>query len=181
MTYPLSPLPLPPAPTSTPMYRTVSVDIMDTVIELFDNPTYSDVVFKFPKCDGSGFKSIYASKKILTRRSEYFKSLFDGGFAESLSPAARPTFCPGPIRPTPVYGSSLSARVSNPPSRLNLKPVYDDLDEDDSDADSDYADDYDSEAEVEVNMDVELPRAASPIVSAPASLVSFINLMFLNG
>ncbi|KIO29087.1 hypothetical protein M407DRAFT_228734 [Tulasnella calospora MUT 4182] len=167
MTYPLSPLPLPPAPTTTPMYRTVSVDIMDTVIDLFDNPTYSDVVFKFPKRDGSGFKSIYASKKILTRRSEYFRSLFDGGFAESLSPVARPTFCPGPIRPTPVYGNSLSARISNPPSRLNLKPVYDELDEDDSDADSDYADDCDSDAEFEANMEVELPRAASPIVLSP--------------
>ncbi|KAG8907265.1 hypothetical protein FRB99_004959 [Tulasnella sp. 403] len=156
MTYPSSPLPYTPPPSTMPVYRTVPIDVMDTIVDLFDNPAYSDVVFQFPKRRGNGFKSIYASKKILVRRSEYFRSLFEGGFAEGLAPAiSRGGFGPGPNRP-----------MRGCPPRLKLLSDLDELDDDDSDADSDY-DTSDSEAEVESWMEVELPRAASPAMLSP--------------
>jgi hypothetical protein len=77
-----------PAPTplaSSVNYRSLPSEVIDSLIELFDDPTRSDVVFRIP----SGNKSrperrIYANKKILARRSSYFRTMFDsGGFLES--------------------------------------------------------------------------------------------------
>lgn len=173
MTYPMSPLPTPPSAPAPTLYRSISTDILDTVIDLFDNPLHSDVVFKFPSRHGNSFRSIFASKKILARRSEYFRCLFEGGFAESTSAIPVGGFGMAPSsnssRPS-LHHSKLSSRVANPPPRLNVMAGFDELDDDDSDADSDYDFESDVEGDSEVIMEVEPPRVSAPAVSPPPSI-----------
>ncbi|CAO1624870.1 unnamed protein product [Sympodiomycopsis kandeliae] len=51
---------------------------------LLDDPEHSDVVFHLvtPHKSGTKTKYIYAIKKVLAARSEYFKDMFEGGFIE---------------------------------------------------------------------------------------------------
>ncbi|GAA95622.1 uncharacterized protein L969DRAFT_313465 [Mixia osmundae IAM 14324] len=74
-----------PAPPSaaSPLLgkRFIPQELVDAYASLFDDALYSDVVFVMP----TGRK-LYASKKILTIRSEYFASMLSGDFAESFPP-----------------------------------------------------------------------------------------------
>lgn len=146
MTYPLGPVPT-PNPHPTPVARDVPMDVLDTLAEMFDDPAHSDVMFKFPsrKRSSNGapsYRTIYANKKVLSRRSEYFKSLFNGGFAES-SPVG---ICGGLINRVQPPSNTLSSRHPKPMLAMT-EPEFD-IDDDDSDADSDY-----DECEVSMEMD----------------------------
>lgn len=71
------------------------LDLLEAYSSLFNDPLYSDVCFKIIRRrrhrEMSDQKSrsnvvvrrLYASKKILIRRSEYFSTMFESGFAES--------------------------------------------------------------------------------------------------
>lgn len=171
MTYPLAPC-TPPAPNAIPMVRPVSPEIVDTMVDLFDNPAYSDVVFKFPRRRGSGYRSIYASKKLLSRRSEYFHAMFEGGFAESNPSSLHETGRPSSI-PVPV-GRKHNLPVSRchrpPPVRPPVLDDLDEIDDDDSDADSDLDDSLDERDLMPSGpMELEPPRKLSP--------VSFVSLL----
>lgn len=52
--------------------------LVDDYSELFNSPQWSDIIFELD--DGS---KIYGHKLILTKRSNYFHSLFCDGFAET--------------------------------------------------------------------------------------------------
>ncbi|KAG8932698.1 hypothetical protein FRC02_000729 [Tulasnella sp. 418] len=172
MTYPLSPLPYSRPPPTQP--AAIPTDVLESLVDLFDNPDHSDVVFKFPTRFGT-FRSIFASKRILARRSEYFKNLFEGGFAEG-------TPIGGTVRAGHLPGHSLSSSrrssgllgASGRPSRFEAsrrefnrlsRVDYDQIDSDDSDDESDYQDseiDIDEEEEMEVEQDVETEPVPMP-------------------
>jgi hypothetical protein len=138
MTYPLAPVSV-PNPTPLPLYRAVPMDVVDTLADMFDDPAYSDVVFKFPTKRGSmrgspSYRTIYANKRILSRRSEYFRSLFGGGFAESLPFG-------GFASPISQYGALHNSGSKGPTLVTSSLDVDFGIDDDDSDADSDYDDD----------------------------------------
>lgn len=162
------------------MSRPVSPEIIDTMVDLFDNPAFSDVVFKFPRRRGAGFRTIYASKKLLSRRSEYFQSLFQGGFAEGSQLSGR------------EFSRHSAMPTSRPICRPTSKPVkgvfksplleeLDELDEDDSDADSDYEGSTDGDEDVDpaavTAMEVELPRAATPVSTTVTPINPNSNLL----
>ncbi|KAG8985870.1 hypothetical protein FRB94_005125 [Tulasnella sp. JGI-2019a] len=173
MTYPLAPVSVPAQPSAAPTSRPVSPDIIDTMADLFDNPTHSDVVFKFPNRHGPGYQSIYASKKLLARRSEYFKSMFEGGFAESTYSSYLETNLLSPVSPT-----RLNSRFGASHLKLPARPSVDldDIDDDDSDADSDYdAPSSDDECDFisRGNMEIELSGPAVPL-SDPQRQVTYL-------
>ncbi|KAG8852936.1 hypothetical protein FRB96_008455 [Tulasnella sp. 330] len=164
MTYPLASVSVLAQPSTIPTSRPISPEIIDTMVDLFDNPAHSDVVFKFPNRHGPGYKSLYASKKVLARRSEYFKSMFEGGFAESSYSSSLDAGRLSSVTPSRL-SSRYTASHLKLPARPSVLDDLDDVDDDDSDADSDY--DAPSEDECEFmtagSMEVELPRPASPI------------------
>jgi hypothetical protein len=77
-------LPVPPKlPTPSPPRRLIPVELVEAFASLFNDPAYSDVVFeirwkgkkrvggKGDKQDG-GVRRLYASRKVLCGRSDYF-------------------------------------------------------------------------------------------------------------
>lgn len=80
--------PSPPAqvPTAQAQKRSIPVDLHLAYSSLFNDPIYSDVCFHIirpSKPKEQPIRKLYASKKILIRRSEYFSTMFESGFAES--------------------------------------------------------------------------------------------------
>ncbi|GAA5870533.1 hypothetical protein JCM16303_001513 [Sporobolomyces ruberrimus] len=76
-----------PAITTTPQVS-IPKDLVSSFASLFDDPEYCDVVFRIRPEDDEGRrkgreKRLYAAKKILAGRSEYFESMFSSGFNES--------------------------------------------------------------------------------------------------
>ncbi|POV94356.1 hypothetical protein PSHT_16261, partial [Puccinia striiformis] len=91
-----SPTPPAPQPTTQTIKKLMPLDLLEAYSSLFNDPLYSDVCFKIIRRrrqrDGSSdqkgtsnvvVRRLYASKKILIRRSEYFSTMFGSGFAES--------------------------------------------------------------------------------------------------
>lgn len=171
MTYPLAPCALPSMPNSAPAARPVSPEIVDTMVDLFDNATYSDVVFKFPRRNGVGYRTIYASKKLLARRSEYFRAMFEGGFAEStpssyLHESSRPSNIPIPV--TRKHNLPATRCLRPPPVRPPVLEDFDEIDDDDSDADSDFDEEIDREEQELIPagpMELESPRKVTSVRS----------------
>ncbi|GAA5952810.1 hypothetical protein JCM8115_002356 [Rhodotorula mucilaginosa] len=92
----------PSLPTSPPLpHLLVPKTLISAYASLFDDPDYSDVVFRIkPERDGPDphgrpqkrkrEKRLFAAKKVLAGRSEYFDDMFNSGFNEStFSIAAR--------------------------------------------------------------------------------------------
>lgn len=83
--------PIPPVnhPTAQALKRSIPLDLLQAYSSLFNDPTYADVCFNIirprPGSKKHSVRRLYASKKILTRRSEYFATMFDSGFAESVA------------------------------------------------------------------------------------------------
>ncbi|KDN52718.1 hypothetical protein K437DRAFT_162455 [Tilletiaria anomala UBC 951] len=84
----------PKAPDShRPKGHIVSQSLTTAMGSLLDTPDYSDTIFVFPRqtrrqgkvirSSGEKTKQIFAIKQILTARSDYFRDLFEGGFAEA--------------------------------------------------------------------------------------------------
>ncbi|KAH8922753.1 hypothetical protein BT69DRAFT_1350638 [Atractiella rhizophila] len=93
--------PTPPAPPPLLLKRLIPTDLVEAYASLFDDPLYGDVCFRI-RYEGGGLlgsgvgkkggrreremererveKRIYASKKVLSARSEYFSTMFNSGF-----------------------------------------------------------------------------------------------------
>lgn len=141
--------PTPPAPqhTSQTLKKPIPMDLLDAYSSLFNDPLYSDICFKIirrrrrhddadQKCKPNVVRRLYASKKILIRRSEYFSTMFDSGFAES-SVVLSNDSCDEP-RPQRDLGHS---------DRFGFVEEGEDADEDDlMEEDSDDCDDEDHDA-----------------------------------
>lgn len=82
-------MPPPPIPK-----RLIPTELVEAYASLFDDPAYSDVVFRivpeedFDATNGTQVaasrrkgreRRIYASKKVLSARSEYFDTMFNSG------------------------------------------------------------------------------------------------------
>ncbi|KAA1067341.1 hypothetical protein PGT21_001715 [Puccinia graminis f. sp. tritici] len=91
-----SPTPPAPQPTTQSIKKLMPLDLLEAYSSLFNDPLYSDICFKIIRrrrhrdanSDQRGtsnyvVRRLYASKKILIRRSEYFSTMFGSGFAES--------------------------------------------------------------------------------------------------
>jgi hypothetical protein len=65
----------PAPPTSTVSKQSVPRDLLGSVGSLLDDPCYSDVEFVLPpRRRGGKTRRIYASKKLLAGRAEYFQT-----------------------------------------------------------------------------------------------------------
>ncbi|KAG8793347.1 hypothetical protein FRC12_003002 [Ceratobasidium sp. 428] len=74
----------PTAPTSSMSKQAVPRGLLGSVGSLLDDPCYSDVEFVLPaRRRGGKTRRIYASKKLLAGRAEYFQTMFSSGFAEA--------------------------------------------------------------------------------------------------
>ncbi|GAA5919549.1 hypothetical protein JCM1841_001004 [Sporobolomyces salmonicolor] len=78
----------PTLPTTPPLpHLLIPKDLVNSFASLFDDPDYSDVVFRIrPESTGKQKvreKRLYAAKKVLAGRSEYFDMMFNSGFTES--------------------------------------------------------------------------------------------------
>ncbi|GAA6064057.1 hypothetical protein JCM10212_006793 [Sporobolomyces blumeae] len=76
-----------------PPHVSIPRDLVSSFASLFDDPEYSDIVFRIRPEDGEGKrkgkeKRLYAAKKILAGRSEYFRDMFNSGFTESTAKIA---------------------------------------------------------------------------------------------
>ncbi|GAA5856516.1 hypothetical protein JCM8547_008781 [Rhodosporidiobolus lusitaniae] len=86
----------PSLPTPSPSLHLTSVPrtLVSAYASLFDDPDYSDVVFRIrPENSAVGKngrlreKRLFAAKKVLAGRSEYFETMFSSGFSEGMLPA----------------------------------------------------------------------------------------------
>ncbi|KAK4049653.1 hypothetical protein OIV83_003928 [Microbotryomycetes sp. JL201] len=144
--------PTPPSPPPLPRLL-IPPDLVSAYASLFDDPLYSDVVFRIRPARRPRAKErrLYAAKKILAGRSEYFEAMFTSGFNESS------------IQMTTVR--------SRPPSQFEeLDDDGNDFEDEDDDEDEDW-DDEDSDAESGDNdedrcsrMSVDDRRAQDPSV-----------------
>ncbi|GAB1521561.1 hypothetical protein RhiTH_004658 [Rhizoctonia solani] len=76
----------PSAPVSNMNVQSVPRSLMASVGSLLDDPIYSDVEFVIPpRRRGGKSKKIWASKRLLSGRAEYFQTMFSSGFAEGAS------------------------------------------------------------------------------------------------
>ncbi|GAA6041211.1 hypothetical protein JCM8097_008345 [Rhodosporidiobolus ruineniae] len=78
--------PLLPEPNLPQAVAPPSSALLAAYDTFFDSPALSDVCFSFGSRSTRRF--IFASKRFLAARSEYFKSMFDSGFSEGNSDAA---------------------------------------------------------------------------------------------
>jgi BTB/POZ domain len=75
-------------PTPSIQKRLIPSELIDAYASLFDDPAYSDVVFhiRSPKHkQGQRVRKLYASRKVLAARADYFRDMFSGDFAEGAS------------------------------------------------------------------------------------------------
>lgn len=74
--------PTQPPAVSGPPTKLVPISLVDAYASLFDDASVSDVVFVFPSRRHGKARRLYASKKILASRSEYFRDAFSGAWAD---------------------------------------------------------------------------------------------------
>lgn len=83
ITYPTTP------PTSTgpvASRRQIPFELVQAYASLFNSKDHSDVVFVVRQKPNNGpYRRLYAIRKILAMRSEYFAAMFDGEWSENLS------------------------------------------------------------------------------------------------
>ncbi|KAK4702760.1 hypothetical protein P7C70_g3460, partial [Phenoliferia sp. Uapishka_3] len=83
--------PTPPSPPPLPRLL-IPKDLVNAYASLFDDPDYSDVCFRIRPQDGKKReRRLYAAKKVLAGRSDYFDTMFSSGFNES---SAQPVSLP---------------------------------------------------------------------------------------
>lgn len=98
-------------------------DLLHSWASLFDDPDYSDVVFRIRPAGGQGReRRLYAAKKVLVGRSSYFETMFSSGFHES-------TAVPDSLPPSPRRGSQAGTRFFE----LQEEEEGSDYDEDEDD------------------------------------------------
>ncbi|GAA5957322.1 hypothetical protein JCM3765_000422 [Sporobolomyces pararoseus] len=134
-----------PVTPSVP-HLSVPKDLVNSFASLFDDPEYCDVVFRIRPEDEEGRrkgreKRLYAAKKILSGRSEYFESMFNSGFNES---TAR-------ISPSPGGNSSQFDELNDHDSELESSSDDEGGDggideDDDSEVDESEDDDFEEES-----------------------------------
>ncbi|WAR60599.1 hypothetical protein PtB15_9B538 [Puccinia triticina] len=91
--YSPAPTPTAPQPTTQTIKKPMPLGLLEAYSSLFNDPLYSDICFKIIRChrhrDGTSeqkgnsnlvVRRLYASKKILIRRGEYFSTMFGSGF-----------------------------------------------------------------------------------------------------
>ncbi|CAH7667576.1 hypothetical protein BY996DRAFT_4579384 [Phakopsora pachyrhizi] len=156
--------PSPPISPPSPLVlkKLIPIDLLEAYSSLFNEPLYSDVCFEiirprrnlpgsnnFNENDRERKKSkivrrLYASKKILIRRSEYFMTMFDSGFAESSSPNVLSTDRLEQMHQRDLSGHELSSVESKTEEEIEA----DNLMEEDSDDFDDHevpGEEYDEE------------------------------------
>ncbi|GAA6001236.1 hypothetical protein JCM10207_007478 [Rhodosporidiobolus poonsookiae] len=85
----------PSLPTSPPApHLLIPKDLVRAYASLFNDPDYSDIVFRIRPENGARDrngkvkeKKLYAAKKVLAGRSEYFDTMLNSGFNESTIPS----------------------------------------------------------------------------------------------
>ncbi|QRV79089.1 The BTB (BR-C, ttk and bab)/POZ (Pox virus and Zinc finger) domain [Ceratobasidium sp. AG-Ba] len=147
----------PAPPTSSVSKQTVPRDLLGSVGSLLDDPCYSDVEFVLPpRRRGGKTRRIYASKKLLAGRAEYFRTMFSSGFAEA----------------APDMGSTSGGLSSF--EDTDYVTVYsnaaEDSDEEDAELD-DMAWEVSSDADVTAGKSNDDPGAISDVPGLPAALV----------
>ncbi|PWN46791.1 hypothetical protein IE53DRAFT_391045 [Violaceomyces palustris] len=148
-----------------PIGHTVPPLLVQAMGSLLDDPDHSDIVFYLDSQRRSAdsrrrspVRKIYAIKKILAARSEYFKDMFEGGFLEGghadSTDDENESFVP--ISASPVQNVSRSAA-----SRSGADPTA--AGQDSTDADDDFYYDYQNEALLEdSDEELEGPMARGP-------------------
>ncbi|GAA5892243.1 hypothetical protein JCM8208_001491 [Rhodotorula glutinis] len=131
----------PTLPSNPPLpHLLVPKTLIHAYASLFDDPDYSDVVFRIrPERVGGGSgprrreKRLYAAKKVLAGRSEYFDMMFSSAFSEATLTR------PSTSRPTPTTTSTAShpLRSTDGPLDAPSDSDEDDLDESDDGCDED--------------------------------------------
>ncbi|KAK4056182.1 hypothetical protein OIO90_002913 [Microbotryomycetes sp. JL221] len=124
--------PTPPSPPPLPRLL-IPPDLVSAYASLFDDPEYSDVVFRIrpAKRPRAPERRLYAAKKVLAGRSDYFDAMFNSGFNEAVQLVE--------------VTSADPHSFSRPPSQFE---ELDDEDENDFDSeDEDWDDDDDDEGE----------------------------------
>ncbi|KPV76758.1 uncharacterized protein RHOBADRAFT_51754 [Rhodotorula graminis WP1] len=157
----------PTLPSNPPLpHLLVPKTLIHAYASLFDDPDYSDVVFRIrpDRLDGGSGprrreKRLYAAKKVLAGRSEYFDTMFSSAFSEAT--LTRPSTSRRDSRPTPTTTSTAphplrsSDRLLDAPSESD----EDDLDESDDGCDEDDDSGIDESDEDDPSLDDD--RAAS--------------------
>ncbi|KAF8496671.1 hypothetical protein JB92DRAFT_3125987 [Gautieria morchelliformis] len=132
---PTSPTPVPTAPM-----KSVPKDLLDAVGNLLDDPVYSDVEFILPgRPSGTSTvktRTIWAARRLL-KRADYFKAMFESGFAEA-SPQ-------GANRFTFSVGNTDEHSAARSSSSNAHRHFEDSDDEDENETNSDLVMDHDAD------------------------------------
>ncbi|GAA5820780.1 hypothetical protein JCM11251_003157 [Rhodosporidiobolus azoricus] len=115
----------PTLPTSPPpaTHTSIPKTLVSAYASLFDDPDYSDVVFRIrpEKVEGRRRKvkekRLFAAKKILAGRSEYFEMMFSSGFSE------------GSLPPSSTTSTSTSRRLASSSRRPRPSSAVNELDD----------------------------------------------------
>ncbi|SCZ96104.1 BZ3500_MvSof-1268-A1-R1_Chr8-1g10007 [Microbotryum saponariae] len=128
--------PTPPTPPPLPRLL-IPKDLVAAYAAMFDDPDYSDVVFRIRPSNRPNVreKRLYAAKKILAGRCEYFDTMFNSGFHESSL-----------AHVSPITGG---LKANSSPSQFAELDDEDELDfsESDNEEDDDWDEDDDSDVD----------------------------------
>ncbi|SCV67208.1 BQ2448_5854 [Microbotryum intermedium] len=125
--------PTPPTPPPLPRLL-IPKDLVAAYAAMFDDPDYSDVVFRIRPSNRPGMreKRLYAAKKILAGRCEYFDTMFNSGFHESSL-----------AQVSPIAGGPNASSAATQFAELDDEDELD-FSESDNDEDDDWDEDDDS-------------------------------------
>ncbi|GAA5850768.1 hypothetical protein JCM9279_003914 [Rhodotorula babjevae] len=163
----------PTLPSNPPLpHLLVPKTLIHAYASLFDDPDYSDVVFRIrPERVGGASgprrreKRLYAAKKVLAGRSEYFDMMFSSAFSEATLTR------PSTSRPTPTTTSTSHHPLRSSDGPLDAPSESDEDDLDDSDDDGCDEDDdsgIDESDEEEPGLDDEHGASAYEVGDAGA-------------
>ncbi|BGP37063.1 hypothetical protein JCM10449v2_000967 [Rhodotorula kratochvilovae] len=135
----------PTLPSTPPLpHLLVPKTLIHAYASLFDDPDYSDVVFRIRPEGRSATgrtreKRLYAAKKVLAGRSEYFDMMFSSAFSEAK--LTRPSTSRRDSRPTPTTTSGAHPLRSATGGGVSGEEDSDDEEENDEDSGWDEDDD----------------------------------------
>ncbi|KAM0787001.1 hypothetical protein ACM66B_006270 [Microbotryomycetes sp. NB124-2] len=156
--------PTPPSPPPLPRLL-IPPDLVSAYASLFDDPEYSDVVFRIQpaKRPRTRERRLYAAKKILSGRSEYFEAMFTSGFNES----------------------AIQLTTADPSTHSRAPSQFEELEDDGNDFDEDEDwDDDDSEAETDEDGNSQMSvddRRAGPTLSTQSPSIDLASLQASSG
>ncbi|KAL8277951.1 hypothetical protein RQP46_009583 [Phenoliferia psychrophenolica] len=134
--------PTPPSPPPLPRLL-IPKDLVNAYASLFDDPDYSDVCFRIRPEGTKRERRLYAAKKILGGRSDYFDTMFNSGFNESsVQPVSLP---PSPTRPS--LNSATLSSLQDDDDEAEMSDDDESTSDWDEDDDSEIEDDLDAEGE----------------------------------